>query len=315
MALVEKPGDPSVANLTRREFIGISALACASGVSPRKANGFSFPSEHFLTVNLLKIPKGRNRAGVMDGIQTSLSRCLYDAIVVSDLDDNWLQEMVECRSRINAVSGIRRLLVHRPLNATSVSKTLEQIHRDSEMFRVDGWDLYIEDASKGQHVRRRLELALELISRTPLRTIGIVLPEHRLCGLSGIEALSDFVLGFSEISFVILRKSNDEFVSKSSECARLEDLWSTILMRPNVYVRSEISQIMSTSLKGLGVSGSQRVIWGRSRVDHSFCPADIRTAVSKLCMNGEQRRRYFGLNAARVYSLCVNHYQNVQEAV
>jgi len=310
MALAKKTGDPSAAAiLTRREFIGISALACASGVSKAGTMGFSFPSDQSLRVNFLLMSKGRNRSRVIDGIEKSLSSCLYDAIVVSGLEDNWFQDMVECRSRINAASGVRRLLVHRPLNVTSVSRTLDQIHHDSETFCVDGWDLHIEDASGGQLVRRRFQLALDLISRTPLRTIGILVPEHRLTGPSSIEMLSAFVSEFSEISFVILRKSTDEFVS---ECTKLGDLWGTVLMRPNVYVRSEISQVLSNGLMGSGVSRSRRILWGKSHADQSLCLADIRMAASKFRMDGEQRRAYFGLNAVRVYSLCPNHYyQNV----
>src|SRR5262249_52909845 len=159
----------------------------ASGVSGNGRMMLSQASHQSIRINLLLMSNEMRHFNLIDGIHMSLSRRIFDAIVVNNLNDNCMEGLLEHRSRINKNSGIRRLLIHRPLKATSLSRTLEQIHRDSEDFRVDGWDLYMDETFAEPVVARTVRLALELISRTPLRTIGVLIAKSRLCGLSPME--------------------------------------------------------------------------------------------------------------------------------
>jgi len=316
----------TAAILTRREFLSISAAAGSSTLSSwdlqsnsasmSKAMGLHSSSNQPLMVNVVLIPHLGGDARFLEGIRQSLSGCSSDAIVLCGLDDRCFEATVECRAEMNAASGIRKLLIHRPLTSTSISRTLEQIHRDSELFLVDGWDLCMEHASDGEHGRRRLQLALELISRTSLKAIGILLPKRKCCELSAAETISSLASEFLEISFVLLLRSTEPFVSQASEGTKLGESWRRILGQPNVYIRSEIlpGAFNRHAVLG-GFVGSHRVIWGKSHGGRNVSVGDIRMTLSKLCMSQERISAYLGLNAARVYSLCPEHYRNSDLAV
>jgi hypothetical protein len=321
MTMKTNAGRPfTAAILTRREFLSISAAAGTSTLSSwdlqsnsasmSKAIGLHSSSNQPLMVNVVLIPNLGGDTRFLEGIRQSLSGRSADAIVLCGLDNRQFDAIVECRAEINAASGVRKLLIHRPLTSTSISRTLEQIHRDSELFLVDGWDLCMEHAPEGERGSRGLQLSLELISRTPLMAVGMLLPERKPCDWAAVETISSFVSGFSEISFVLLPRSIEVFVSQVSERTKLGELWRNILARTNVYVRSEILPIKFNGFHVDSFIGSHRIIWGRSHPDQNVSIGSIRMAFSKLCMNRGQSGAYLGLNAARVYSLCPQHYRN-----
>ena len=219
-----------------------------------------------------------------------------DVIVVCAADPRHFNRLVDWRARTNILYGARKLLLHRPLNFDSITRTLRQIHRDSEECLVDGWEIPADGPNEGREVRRCRNLVLKFASRTHSPVVSLLPPASGVWDLSALNTVCRLSSEFQDLKFIVLR-SQDIFQMLTARYSyNASETIRSFMLSPNIYYCLEKLTVTVAS----GVD-STHTLWGQpySPTARSFGGRSTRG----------RDYGFLGLNAAAVYSLHPHHYR------
>jgi hypothetical protein len=289
----------SALKMTRRDFMTISTMASVCALSER---GLPEPASHTddrapFFAEVVTLDEWTGETALLQRIRRSLFTRSTDVFILCAASPRHIDSLLDARGRTNTLYGLRKLLVHRPLNFNSLTRTLEQIHSDSEGCLVDGWEISTDSANQSRELTRCIGLTLNLISRTHSPVISLVPPASGVWDVSALATVSGLSSVFPDLKFVMLR-GQELFQMSPGQCSvNLADAMRTAVLSANVYFPS--------GAPGLNVAwgiNSSRILYGHSYLDN-------RRSVFTGPSRSSGDLGYLGLNAASIYSLRPSHYR------
>lgn len=285
--------------LTRRDFISISAVATASVVSDRIVPQCLSDLRRSMPfrATLVALDGWRGERELFGQVGRSLSTGSSQVIILCLAAAHRFSTLIDERARVNGHYSLRRLLIHRPLDFGSINRTLDQIHCDSEDFIVDGWELSADKFDSERQLGRALDLALNLISRTRSPVVSLVpaaLSSWRVRDLTTVARVSNRYKG---IKFVFFGLESLVGTCPAEDFAFFRNTMRSLTQNLNIYFPLEG--------RGLGTT------WGidSARTLRGQTYSRIGRRLSDCA--GASECGYLGINAANLYTLHTNNYGQV----
>lgn len=282
--------------MTRREFMVASTMAGICSLSDRVTPKWALIT-HDDAPFVAKFISLDGRAGDIELLGRLSRAASTDVAILHSADIRHFNALLDGCVRINSLNGLRKFLLHRPLDFNALSRTLEQVHCDSERCRVDGWQISTEYLNPTREFKRCIPLTLKLVSRTHSPVVSIAATLSTPWNLESLASVYHSSGEFRDVRFVMLGFQDVLQASPLRYSTRFADTIRSVVLSPNVYFVLQEPKLNagweidpSRTMCGSTVQ-SDGLLWN----DSGYC----------------KERGYLGLNAASIYSLNPDHYRAV----